>query len=91
MTGRQTNEPITVEIRVTGRVQGVGFRANARRRAAALGLTGTAENLDDGSVRIRMTGPRPAIDQMIAWCHEGPPAARVDGVAVREIPTPAGS
>lgn len=82
-----TEERVTVEIRVTGDVQGVGFRAGTRRRAAELGLTGTAENMDDGSVRIRMTGPRPAIEALTAWCHRGPPAARVTGVDVRELPT----
>jgi acylphosphatase len=79
-------EQVTVEIRITGYVQGVGFRVSARRRAAQLGLTGTAENRSDGSVLIRMSGPSDAIDAMIAWCRQGPPAARVGGVEVTEVP-----
>jgi acylphosphatase len=78
-------ENVRVRIRVTGRVQGVGFRAGARRRAADLGLSGTAENLDDGSVRIEMRGARAAVDQLVAWCRQGPPAAEVDAVDVTEF------
>jgi acylphosphatase len=84
--GRMGHEQVTVEIRITGYVQGVGFRVNARRRAAQLGLTGTAENRDDGSVLVRMSGPREAIAAMIAWCRQGPPAAHVTGVDVTERP-----
>lgn len=80
------DDQVTVEIRITGYVQGVGFRANARRRAAGLGLTGTAENRDDGSVLVRMSGPREAVDAMIAWCRQGPPAAHVTGLEVTELP-----
>jgi acylphosphatase len=79
---RMGDERLTVDIRITGHVQGVGFRVSARRRAAQLGLTGTAENREDGSVLVRMSGPRDAIDAMIAWCRHGPPAARVTGVEV---------
>ena len=85
MGNKGPQEHITVEIHITGHVQGVGFRASARWRAAALGLTGTAENRDDGSVRIRMSGPRAAIEELVAWCHQGPPAARVDHVTVRTV------
>ena len=83
-----TEERIAVEIRVAGHVQGVGYRAATRRRAATLGLTGTAENMDDGTVRIRMTGPRPAIDALVAWCREGPPTAQVTAVDVHEVTAP---
>jgi len=82
---RPGEQTVRVRIRVTGLVQGVGFRVPARRRAAALGLSGTAQNLDDGSVLIEMAGPRPGIDRFVAWCHEGPSAARVDTVQVTEI------
>jgi acylphosphatase len=81
-------EVVHVEIRVTGKVQGVYYRASARERAAALGLSGTAENQDDGSVVLHMRGSRDAIDRFVAWCREGPPRARVDDVLITEIPTP---
>jgi acylphosphatase len=81
------NDVVHVEIRVTGKVQGVFYRASARERAAELGLSGTAKNRDDGSVVLDMHGPRDAIDQFVAWCREGPPRARVDHVDVRTFPT----
>ena len=85
MKEQSGEENVRVRIRITGRVQGVGFRAAVRRHAANLGLSGTAENLEDGSVRIQMRGARGAIDQLVAWCHQGPPAAEVDAVEVIEF------
>jgi acylphosphatase len=77
----QTNTT-SVEIRVEGRVQGVNYRASARRTARVLGIDAEPVNLDDGSVRIRASGPSEAIERFIAWCHDGPPAANVTGVSV---------
>jgi acylphosphatase len=71
-------------IRVSGRVQGVYFRASARREALRLGLTGFARNDPDGSVTIEIEGDEPALERFVAWCHEGPPRARVERVEVRE-------
>ena len=65
---------------VTGKVQGVFFRASARERALRLGLTGHAKNLDDGSVEVVASGTREALDELDAWLHHGPPAARVEDV-----------
>jgi acylphosphatase len=67
---------------VDGRVQGVFFRHSARIRAARLGLTGTAENLNDGSLRIILEGERAKLDEFIAWAKSGPPLARVDEIAI---------
>ncbi len=66
--------------RVTGRVQGVGFRATTRRRALALGLRGTATNRADGSVEVIAVGPAQAIDDLREWLHHGPEHARVESV-----------
>ena len=66
--------------RVSGRVQGVGFRAAARRRAQELGLNGYARNLPDGCVELLAQGDVACIETFAEWLHHGPPLARVDGV-----------
>lgn len=63
---------------VSGRVQGVGFRAATRTQANGLGLRGLARNLDDGRVEVIAAGEAPALDALHAWLRHGPPAARVD-------------
>jgi acylphosphatase len=73
--------------RVSGRVQGVYFRASTREQALALGLDGQAVNQADGSVEVVAAGPREALDQLDRWLHHGPPQARVD--AVQAMPAPA--
>ena len=70
-------------IRVHGRVQGVSFRAAARAEARRLGLMGFARNEPDGSVAIEAEGNEAALERFVAWCHAGPPAARVERVEVR--------
>ena len=69
------------KITVTGKVQGVWFRDTARREATRLGLAGFARNEPDGSVYIEVEGPEQALQQFLAWCHEGPQEARVESVA----------
>jgi len=65
---------------VTGRVQGVFFRARARDVAVPLGLTGHAINLPDGSVEVLACGGSGAIAELQRWLAEGPPMASVTGV-----------
>lgn len=74
-----------VRIRVTGRVQGVGFRYSTRSVAESLGLDVSARNLDDGSVLIDAAGPANAVQQLIEWAKDGPPAARVDTIHVQVL------
>ena len=62
---------------VTGRVQGVFFRASTRDFALQLGVTGYAKNRDDGSVEVLASGSTEALAALFAWLHHGPPAARV--------------
>lgn len=69
-------------IRVSGRVQGVGFRAGARREATRLGLAGFARNEPDGSVAIAVEGDEAALEAFVAWCRVGPPGARVERLEV---------
>jgi acylphosphatase len=70
---------------VSGRVQGVYFRASTRDQARRLSLLGHARNLDDGRVEVVVVGPADAVDTLIDWLGKGPPSARVDAVEVLEI------
>lgn len=74
---------------VSGRVQGVFFRASTREQAEALGLGGYARNLPDGRVEVLAVGDDPALDALARWLHAGPPMARVDGVSVVSAEVPA--
>lgn len=71
--------------RVSGRVQGVGYRAFAARAARALRLTGGAANLDDGRVEVVAQGPVHALDRLEAALNEGSRFARVDAVEVEAL------
>lgn len=64
-------------------VQGVFFRYETRERARERGLAGWVRNRPDGRVEAVFEGPAEAVEKMVAWCHEGPPLARVDEVEVR--------
>jgi acylphosphatase len=75
------SQTVRAHAHVTGMVQGVYFRASAADEARALGLTGWVRNTARG-VEAVFEGPRAAVERMIAWCHEGPPRAVVDHVAV---------
>jgi acylphosphatase len=74
----------SVRLRITGRVQAVGYRAWAIATAERLGLCGWVRNRPDGSVEMLVSGPADAVEAMIAACRRGPPAARVAGVEVME-------
>ncbi|MEO8590531.1 MAG: acylphosphatase [Flavobacteriales bacterium] len=67
---------------ITGRVQGVAYRAGVLSKAVELGLMGTARNLPDGSVQIEAEGDPGAVERFISWCHKGPPLAHVENVTV---------
>lgn len=64
----------------TGQVQGVFFRESMRREAVALGVAGWVRNLPDGRVESLLEGTPAAVEQLLGWVWQGPPAARVDGV-----------
>ena len=74
---------------VSGRVQGVWFRAATRERALALQLQGLARNLPDGSVEVLAVGAEERIDALERWLWEGPPLAKVS--AVQRQPLEAGA
>lgn len=69
---------------VTGRVQGVYFRASTLEQAQALGLSGWVRNVATGQVELVACGGQAEIEQLQAWLWEGPPGARVTQVESRE-------
>ena len=75
----------TYQIRVSGKVQGVFFRVNARDRARELGITGWVKNAANGEVQITAAGEDKAIEDFLKWCKAGPPQSRVDEVQVKPI------
>ncbi|HET7576688.1 MAG TPA: acylphosphatase [Sphingomicrobium sp.] len=75
---------IARRVRVTGRVQGVFFRAWTRDEAQSLGVTGWVRNCSDGSVEAQIEGDPEAIDELLDLIREGPPDARVDNLSVEE-------
>jgi acylphosphatase len=73
------------EIVVEGRVQGVGYRAYARRQAERRGLAGFVMNLNDGRVRARAEGEREVIEDFVRALEKGPPLSQVEAVKVRWV------
>ncbi len=71
-----------VNLRIQGKVQGVGFRMAAKEQADDLGIKGFVRNDADGSVYMEAEGIEEAILEFVEWCHEGPPAAGVENVEV---------
>lgn len=75
-------ETLYKRYKITGRVQGVFFRATTKDHADALGINGWVRNCPDGSVEVFAEGTQQQLNRFEAWLHRGPPAARVE--AVRE-------
>ncbi|MFL5359651.1 MAG: acylphosphatase [Myxococcales bacterium] len=75
-------ETVRARLTITGRVQGVAYRASAQDEGQRLGLVGEVRNLSNGSVEALVEGSRPAVEDFIRWCRRGPPAARVLDVKV---------
>ena len=71
-------------LRISGRVQGVFFRANTRKQARSLGLTGWVRNLPDDRVETVFEGEQKEAEAMLAWFRTGTPPARVDHLDVAE-------
>jgi len=69
---------------IEGRVQGVAFRAYTQYQAHLLGVSGWVRNLPDGRVEAVFEGDDAAVEAMVKWCRQGPPAARVTAVEVVE-------
>jgi len=69
---------------VSGRVQGVWFRAWTEQQAKELALSGWVRNREDGRVEAVIAGPAPAVSSMLKRLHQGPPAAKVEGVVASD-------
>ena len=80
----------TQRLRITGRVQGVGFRYALQDEAQKLGLAGWVRNRRDGSVEAMAQGSPQALAALAAWARRGPPAARVTEVRAEPAPDEAG-
>ncbi|MFC0338604.1 acylphosphatase [Kushneria avicenniae] len=74
-----------MQARITGHVQGVGFRQATVQRARELGVVGYARNRDDGSVEVGVAGSDEQVIALVEWLKTGPPASRVDHVASEAI------
>ena len=75
----------TARFLVSGRVQGVFFRASTQTEAERLGIAGSARNLADGRVEVIAQGSDAALEVLETWLYKGPPSARVEGVAREDI------
>lgn len=89
MTNAKTEPPqppIRAHTLISGKVQGVGYRASTWDTATLLKLNGWVRNLRDGRVEAVFEGPADIVAEMIRWCHQGPPTAFVEDVAVEYEP-----
>jgi acylphosphatase len=84
--GDLSDERVRRHVWVSGRVQNVWFRDSCAREAIARGVDGWVSNLADRRVEAVFEGPPTAVEALVAWCHDGPPRARVTRVEVREEP-----
>jgi acylphosphatase len=75
---------VTRHLRISGRVQGVGYRDALRSEALARGVSGWVRNRRDGTVEVIAQGSAEAVDALIAWARRGPTSARVQGVEARD-------
>jgi acylphosphatase len=75
-----------VHVFISGRVQGVFFRAATQRTAKDFNLAGWVRNMADGRVEALFEGEDESMNKMLKWCHIGPPAARVEEVIITEEP-----
>ncbi len=74
------------QVNVSGRVQGVCFRARTREEARRIGVAGWVRNLPDGSVEVFMQGPDEKVNSLLSWCYQGPAGASVVSVDYMERP-----
>lgn len=80
-----TKEKMAIHLRITGIVQGVGYRASFAARARAMQLSGWVKNRIDGSVEAQVAGPADSVDALVEWAREGPPAAQVRSIEVSPL------
>ncbi len=78
---------VTLQLRITGRVQGVGYRYALRQEAEKCGVTGWVRNRHDGSVEAVLQGEQRSVDAVVAWARRGPRGAGVADVVVTPLPS----
>ena len=71
-----------VHLLISGRVQGVTFRASTKRKAQSLGLKGWVRNTDDGKVEAVIEGEKEKIEKLIEWAKRGPRLADVENIKI---------
>jgi acylphosphatase len=79
---RMSDEVARAHLRISGKVQGVFFRANTREQSQDRGVTGWVENKSDGTVEAVLEGAEEAVQEVVDWAETGPPRARVEDVQV---------
>ncbi|HEC89179.1 MAG: acylphosphatase [Thermoplasmata archaeon] len=78
---------VAKHVLISGRVQGVWFRATTKEKAEEYNIKGWVRNTSDGKVEAVFIGEEEDVEKMIQWCHHGPPLARVEKVEVSSYPS----
>ena len=76
---------VTLQLRITGRVQGVGYRYALRQEAQKLGVTGWVRNRRDGSVEALLHGDQSSVDAVVGWARRGPPGSGVEDIEISTV------
>ncbi|MEN8210724.1 MAG: acylphosphatase [Thermodesulfobacteriota bacterium] len=79
------SDNIEIKVIISGKVQGVFYRAETKKAADKLNIKGYVKNLSDGSVEAVFNADQSKINHMIKWCHKGPAASRVDNILTQRI------
>ncbi len=79
---KKSMEYLRAKVVIHGIVQGVFFRASTRDEAIRIGVGGWVRNLSDGTVQALFEGEKKKVEEILGWCHKGPPGARVDKVDI---------
>ncbi|MBN2096693.1 acylphosphatase [Candidatus Peregrinibacteria bacterium] len=77
---------IRVHLTISGRVQGVFFRAHTQEKAEELGVKGWVANEADGTVSVVAEGPENKVNNLVDWCHGGPSTSQVEKVEIDHAP-----
>ena len=72
-----------MQLQIHGRVQGVYYRASTQKKAIQIGLVGWVRNCNDGTVSLLAEGEREKLEDLLKWCRQGPPLARVHNISVQ--------
>ena len=73
------------DIRITGKVQGVFYRASTLKKAKEIGIVGWCKNLNNGDVQVLAQGNRTDLNELLLWCKVGPPKAIVKEIEFKEV------